>query len=358
MIIVAIGALIVLTIFLIIGFAGTTSKETKKVGFIMSGSRNESGWNNMHYKGVSDACKELDVQLLVKEDVKEFTGDCIKAIDELAEQGVEMIILSSYGYSKEAVETVKKYPNIVFYGNSSEFHEKNLTSYFVRLYQARYLSGILAGMKTKNNQIGYVAAMANNEVNRGISAFTLGVKHANPDAKVIVTWTNSWDNKEAETNAANRLITDKKIDVITYHQNQPYVIEAAEKAGIYSIGYHTPLKNASSKHLTTVQCDWKLAYKNIILQFLRGKGNSEANYWIGLEKKVIELSEFSDEVSTDIQDKIKEAQVKIQSGDDVFSGLIIDNQGNVRCNENEIISDEILLEQFDWYTEGVEFYEE
>ena len=46
------------------------------------------------------------------------------------------------------------------------------------------------------------------------------------------------------------------------------------------------------------------------------------------------------------------------AGKDVFSGVIYDNEGNLRCKENQAIRDEILLEQFDWYPEGVEFYEE
>lgn len=354
-----IAILVIITIFLIIAFAGKTSKnKTVKIGFIMSGSIKESGWNGMHYEGVKKACDELGVELLVKENVKEYTGDCNKSIEELINDGAGMIILSSYNYSEEALEVIKEYPEIVFYGNSSEYHEQNLTSYFVRMYQARYLAGIVAGMRTKNNNIGYVAAMANNEVNRGINAFALGVKRVNPDAQVIVNWTQSWDNKDAELQAANELIEQSKVDVITYHQNQTYVVEAAETAGIDSIGYHKAVSDASSHHLTAVVCDWKLTYKHVIQQFMRGKGNSVPNYWIGLEEDVVGLSDYSDAVSEEIQKEVTQAKEEILSGDDVFTDIIYDTDGNLRCNENEKLSDEVLLEQFDWYVEGVEFYDE
>ena len=358
-IVIAVIALVVLLgIFAVIALMGIKPKEAKtKIGFIMSGSADEAGWNGMHYAGVREACDKLGVELLVKENVKEFTGACNEAIRELVADGAGMIVLSSYNYSEEAIETVKQYPEIVFYGNSSEYHEENLTSYFVRMYQARYLSGIIAGMRTRTNAVGYVAAMPNNEVNRGINAFTLGVKRVNPDATVTVAWTGSWDDEAAEKEAAQKLIEQGQADVLTYHQNKTYVVEVAEKAGIDSIGYHEAPNEHSQHYLTAVVCDWTLAYEEVIRTFMRGKGNSVPNYWIGLEEGVVGLSAYSDEVSEEISQEIEAAKSDILSGDDVFSGIIYDNTGALRCAEKETISDEILLERFDWYVEGVEFYE-
>lgn len=342
----------------ILRFGNNDEAEKVKIGFIMSGSIEESGWNGAHYQGISQAADELNVELIVKEDVLEFTGECEKAIRELADEGTKMIILSSYGYSEEVHEVVRQYPNIVFYGNSSEYHEDNLTSYFVRMYQARYLAGIIAGMRTQTNNIGYVAAMENNEVNRGINAFTLGVKSINSDAKVVVKWTNSWDNAEAEKEAVNLLIEKYSIDVVTYHQNEPNVIEAAENAVIDSIGYHIAVENASEHMLTAVVCDWKMTYKELIKEFLQGNGNSIKNYWIGIEKGVIGLASYSNFVTDEEKLAVDIAKEKILSGKEVFSGKIFDNYGNQKCNEHENISDEVLLEQMSWFVEGVEFYEE
>jgi basic membrane protein A len=350
--------LIFLLILFSIHFAGTGKDNSKKIGFILSGSRDEYGWNGMHYNGFKSSCEKLGVQMLIKENVKEFTGECEKAIRELVEEGATMIVLSSYGYSQEVYDLVQEYPEIVFYGNSSEYHSKNLTSYFARMYQARYLAGIVAGMKSQTNEIGYVAAMENNEVNRGINAFTLGVKRVNPDAKVHVIWTNTWDDEETETLAAKTLIEERSVDVLTYHQNQDYVAKEAERHGVYSIGYHVPLEEMSSKYLTSVVCNWSILYEEIIKQFLQGKANSIDNFWIGIDKDVVGLSEFSDEVTPQIVDEIEKAINEMHMGHDVFSGEIYDNKGQIHCEENEIIRDEVLLEQFNWFVEGVEIYEE
>ena len=334
-----------------------SKSEKVKIGFILTGNIEENGWNGMHYIGFQNSCKKMGVDMLVKENVKEFTGECGTAIHELVEEGASMIVLSSYGYTQEVKEVVKSYPEIVFYGNSSEYHDKNLTSYFVRMYQARYLAGIVAGMKTKSNVIGYVAAMENNEVNRGINAFALGVQRVNPQAVVKVMWTESWDDEEKETKAARTLIEEAGADVLTYHQNQDYAAREADRQGISSIGYHVPLTGMSQKYLTSVVCNWELVYEEIIKQFLQGKGNRIANYWLGIEKEVIGLAEYSEEITREIEEEIEKAKKELIGGKDVFEGKIYDNSGNVRCEAQETIRDEVLLEQFNWFVEGVEIYE-
>jgi len=348
---------VLVAIIAVILFFGREEKAGTKIGFIMTGSIEEQGWNGMHYNGVNSACRKLGTELVVREHVEEFSGECIEAIHELAREGVGMIILSSYGYSEEAREVVKEYPQIVFYVNSSEYHETNMTSYFARMYQARFLAGIVAGMKTDSGKIGYVAAMQNNEVNRGINAFTLGVRSVKPDAEVIVGWTGEWDNEAAEKEMAGALIEKTSVDVLTYHQNCSYVVDVAENRGVYSIGYHIAPESVSGKNLTTVVCDWSLVYEEIIRAFLVGKANIKENYWIGLEAGAVGLSQYSDEVTNEIKQKVEKAKEEILSGRDVFSGVIYDNAGQLRCGEKETISDELILEQFDWFVEGVRIYE-
>lgn len=349
---------IIAAIFALILFLGKEKEEQGiKIGFIITGSAEESGWNGMHYNGAKEACEKLGTVLLVRENVKEFSGECIQAIRELASEGASMIILSSYGYSEEAKELVKEYPEIAFYVNSSEFHDVNMTSYFSRMYQARYLAGIVAGMKTAGGKIGYVAAMENNEVNRGINAFTLGVKRVNPDAEVVVNWTGDWDNEEKEKEAAQQLVTLENVDVLTYHQNRANVVETAEAKNVYSIGYHIPLEGCSDKYLTSVVCNWTLVYEEIIRTYLVGKGNIKDNYWIGMEADAVGLSQYSPEVTAEIMKELEAAKHEILSGRDVFSGVIYDTDGTLRCEEKETISDEVILEQFDWFVEGVRIYE-
>ena len=195
-------------------------------------------------------------------------------------------------------------------------------------------------------------------MNRGINAFTLGVKSVNPDASVIVAWTNSWDDKAAEQTAVKQLVSQENIDVITYHQNQTHVIEAAEEAGIYSIGYHQAVEGFSEKYITTVACDWKQTYKGLIREFLQGNGNVKLNFWLGMDQDAIKLTEYSSLVTEEQKNAVEQAKAELLSGKEVFSGKIYDSNGTLRCDENENISDEVLLKELDWFVEGVKFYEE
>lgn len=357
--IILLGAIaVVVLIVLLIVFMGREKESKTKVGFIMSGACDETGWNGMHYNGMKQACESLGVELLVKENVKEFKGECEAAIEELVEAGAGLIILSSYNYSEEVKDVVKQYPEIVFYGNSSEYHDVNMTSYFARMYQARYLAGFVAGMQTETGKIGYVAAMSNNEVNRGISAFTLGVKKVNPTAEVIVAWSGDWDAEEEEKRLAEALVKEAGVDILTYHQNRPNVIDTAEQLGVYSIGYHEELTGKSEKYLMSVVCEWEMVYKELVKSYLSGKANEKENYWIGMEVEAVGLSEYSGLISGEIRQRVRTEKKELISGRDVFSGEIYDTEGILRCGEKEMISDEILLEQFDWFVEGVRFYEE
>lgn len=346
-------ALIVVIIFM----TGTKKKDQLRVGFIMTGTAAEEGWNKLHYDGIKEACDELDAKLIVKENIKENEGQCQQAIHELAKDKVDIIILSSYGYAAEVSGITKEYPDITFYSESFDHGDSNMNSYFARMYQARYLSGIVAGMQTKSNTIGYVAAMANSEVNRGISAFTLGVQRVNPDARVMVAWTDSWDDAVKEKELAASLIDEKNVDVITYHQNQPNVIEIAEQKGIASIGYHEAFVDASDNFLTAAEFHFGSTYREILLDYVRGKSDMVDTYWIGIEQDAVGLTEYSPKVTQETITVVEEAKQEIIQGYDVFSGIIYDTEHTLRCDEGEAISDEQLLKYFDWYVEGVEFYE-
>lgn len=336
--------------------SGEDEKKKVKIGFVMNGSKDELGWNNMHYEGIKNACDLLDVELILKENVTDNTGMCSKAIEELVEEDAKMIILSSYDYCAESIDTIRKYKDVQFYVSSYEYEEDNIKSYFTRYYQARYLSGIIAGSMSKTGKIGYVAAYDIDEVNRGISAFALGVSHANEDAEVIVYYTNTWDNSASEIKAVDELIANENIDVVTCHQNQDNVVREADKKGIYSIGYHQVPSDMSDKYLTTVLCDWEMTYKEIVSQFLSGKVESKIA-WLGIDKNVVKLEGYSPLISDEAREEVNQAIVKLEAGQDVFSGLIYDNEGNIRCNQDESISDNILLKDFKWLVKGVRVYE-
>ena len=353
------GAVVVLLLIVgsILLFQTGKKKDTVVVGLILPGAVTEEGWNGTHYQGVKEACDELGLRLEVSENVAEYSGDCEKEIRQMAKKGIRIIILESFYYPDEVRDVIREYPEISFYCCSEEMDLDNYKFYFARMYQARYLSGIVAGMKTETNHIGYVAAMDNYEVNRGINAFTLGVQRVNPDAVVHVSYTGAWDDEEKEKKEAVALVKECGADVLTYHQNQSFVVEAAVEMGISVIGYNLDKSNESEHLLTTVVCHWDQVYQEILRDYLQNKNVEKKQYWIGIEEKAVGLESYSANVSEEIKEEVERALNELSNEKEVFEGPIYDQTGALRCNDNEVVRDEVLMTQMDWLVEGVEVYE-
>ena len=349
--------IIVLPAMMFLNFNEEFAERKEKIGFIILGDITIPGWNESQYKGIKAACEEFGAELLVRDKVKENSGQCTEAIKDLINNGAGMIFLASYSYSIEAQDIISEYPHVAFATNSAEVHAKNMTAYFTRMYQARYLSGALAGMKTKSNVIGYVAAMSNSEVNRGINAFTLGVQRTNPQAKVVVMWTGAWQDEKVEAQHAERLIKEAGADVLTYHQDEDATAQVAEKFGADFIAYNAILDTKSEHYLTSVICRWNLYYADMIQRYLKGEINSVKNHWLGIERGAVMLSEFSPAVTEKMITRLNSLKQELVNGNLIFAGEIYDNTGKIRCAAGEAISDDTLLEDINWLVKGVEVLE-
>lgn len=352
------GAIVLALLIASIKFIGNDNEQKRiTIGVIVPGNITEPGWNGIHYEGIKEASEELGIDIALKENIAEYSGQCLKAVNELISMGIKVIILVSYNYPDEIKETILNHPEVQFYCCAAFQQYPNYKNYFARVYQARYLSGIVAGLTTKNNSIGYIAAMNNAEVNRGMNAFTLGVKSVNSKATVHVKWTDSWDDAEKEKENLQKLYDQKNIDVVAYHQNQIHVIEKAEELGIFSIGYNAEKKNFSEKMLTSVSTNWTMVYKEILQNYLQQKNTEQINYWIGIELDAVQLSFYSDAVSDSVKIAVNSAIDRLKTGTDVFYGEIFDNTGIKRSDKNEVIGDSFLYDNMDWFVNGIEFLE-
>ena len=358
---IALGGCIVMTIVfvLIFGFeADIKDRSNKKVGYFNIGSIEESGWSREHYKGLKAACDEFGLELLVRENIAENSGQAPVAIEELEDEGAGIIFMMSYNYPLEAKNLILEKRNTEFVANSSELRARNMTGGFARMYQGRYLAGALAGMKTKSNVIGYVAAMPNTEVCRGINAFTIGVKRTNPNAKVVVSWTGSWRNDEVEAEKAKNLIQKANADILTYHLDYyKAVADTAEGLGVDFIAYNLELEGYSNHYLTSIVCNWDMFYKELLKLYLKNELNTVTNYWSGIKQGIVTLSKYSDSVTQEQRDRIEFLRQELLNFKKVFVGPLYDIQGNLRCGEGESISEHVLLERMNWFMKGVEFLE-
>lgn len=334
-----------------------TEKETK-VGLILNGSNQDNSWGQSHYEGLLKCAEELNLEVFCLESVPEDEKS-MEFMEELIGQGCEIIICNSFRYGEWELQVAEKYPDIFFFHATGVEVRENLTTYFGRMYQMRYLSGIVAGMQTETNEIGYVAAFPISEVNRGINAFTLGVQAVNPDATVYVVWSNSWTDDSMNEEATSRLIAKHDIDVLAMHTDSNKPLEVAEQKGIWSIGYNIDnSKSYPNSYLTAPVWEWQDFYAPHILECLQGKFQGK-HYWEGVETGLVSLAPLTDNVKPGIAETIENERARLQSGTfDVFYGPIEDNEGNMRIAEGESMSDDAMLNEFDWYVKGVVLDEE
>ena len=358
---VALGGCIVMTIFFVLMFGFEVkplNQSHKKVGYFNIGKVEEPGWSNEHYKGLKAACDEFDLELLTRNDIQENSGQAIETIEELEDEDAGIIFMMSYNYPLEAKNLIESKKNIEFVANSSEISYRNFTGGFARMYQGRYLAGALAGMRTKSNVIGYVAAMPVTEVIRGINAFTLGVQRTNPKAKVLVVWIGSWRNDGVEAAKTLNLVSRGRADVITYHVDfYKAIADTCEELGIDFIGYNLKLEGYGQHYLTSVMCNWELFYREILRLYLKKELSTVKNYWIGIKQGAVTLSDYSDSVTQEQRDRIEFLRQELINSKKIFVGPIYDGNNKLRCAEGETISEHVLLERIDWFVKGVEFLE-
>jgi len=329
------------------------SSEKLKVGFIYVGSATDGGYSQAHDNGRKYLEEKIpNVQAVIKESVPEGQ-EVEKVAADMVDQGCKIIFATSFGYMDYIEKVAKKYPDVKFFHCSGYKTADNMSTYFGREYQARYLTGVVAGMKSKNGKIGYVAAFSIPEVVRSVNAFTLGARSVNPNAVVKVTWTNTWYDPAKEKEAAVALL-DQGVDVLGQYQDTTAAQQAAEERGVACIGSDLDMSAAAPKtNMTSAVWNWGPYYTQAVQSVIDGKFKSES-YWGGIETGIVQVSPLTKNAPEGAQAKIDEAKAKMSSKSwDVFTGPIKDQSGNVKIADGQKMSDKELL-SFDWLVEGVE----
>ena len=326
--------------------------KTTKVGVILRGTCLDKSYGQAHFEALESLRGELNLEMVYREGVP---PDCYKEIvDLIQDEGCRIIIGTSFDNSPYMELAAESYPEVCFILVGGSAHRNNLSSFFGRMYQVRYLSGIAAGRTTKTGEIGYVAAFPVPEVIRGINAFTLGVRSVRPDAVVHVRYCGSWTEDAPAGAACSELVDRHPIDVVTVHTNSLQPLREAERRGVWSIGCNVDNSEIfPDTYLTACVWHWEESYKKEILSCLQGKFHG-TNEWVNMEDGIVAFSPPTEHISLDTRVEMEEAKKRFNSRTfDVFYGPIADNEGRIRIEAGESMSDNEMLTNFKWYVEGV-----
>lgn len=344
------------------GVMPAVAKDQIKVGVIHIGDPSAgSGYTYAHDQGIVEMQKATglsDDQIIRKNNVDDGDPTAIEtAMRECVEEGCQIIFATSWGYMDTCEALAAEFPDVIFsHGSGYKGNGVNFNNYFGRIYQARYLSGIAAGLKTESDKIGYVAAMGkdNSEVTGGLDAFAMGIASVNPDAKVYVKVTNSWYDPAGETNAAKALISEG-CDVISQHCDTPNPQLEAEKAGVWGVGYNSDMtKDAPGATITSVVWDWGKYYTKAVQSLIDGTWDGK-NYYEGMNVGMVGLATVNEKLAAEGTDKaIEDAKAKIMDGSfNVFDGVIETNDGQKIGEEGKTLDDATITGGINWYYKNV-----
>ncbi len=269
-----------------------TAAKTTKIGFVVINDESDQGYTWNFTNGMNAAIEKLkaegyNVELLTKKNTTE-SAICKDNNIELAEEGCEIIFNNSYGFEPYMLEAAKEYPNVKFVGmtNCAGQVDDNPNTFnaFAAIYEARYVAGIAAGMKLQQEinegkikpeeaVMGYVGAFSFAEVISGMSGFYLGARSVCPSVTMKVYFVGTWGDATLEEAAANALI-DEGCKLISQHSDTTSPALAAQKAGVYHVGYNTDMtKVAPNASLLSSRIDWSRYFYEFIKNHIDGKEN-------------------------------------------------------------------------------------
>lgn len=378
--------------------AGSAANADFKVGAIYINSKNDTaGYTYAHHNGITTAMKELgldpDSQLVIVDEVNDNDYDGIaSAVDTLVAADCNIIFGISFGYMQAMADKAQEYPDVIFsHATGYMSNDTNFNNYFGRIYQARYLAGVAAGLKsleTGNNNLGYVSAFGTEyaETCSGINGFTLGAQAVNPNAKVYVKELGDWADEVNESAFAKELIQNYNCGVISQHCDSAQPQIAAQDAGVFGCGYNSDMTaDAPKAHLTAAIWNWNVYYHTAIQAAMDCNGDASqfvtkmggGAYYGGLAQDFVDVSPLNqDTVAPGTDAAIEAVKAKIVSGEwDVFSGVklhvnvntdgtvsvdqadeaLVDNKGNeIVAAGGPSVEDSVITGSMNYFVAGVE----
>ena len=269
-----------------------------------------------------------DDQIIIKWNIPE-DETCKDAAMDLADQGCQIVFANSFGHESYIIEAAKEYPEVQFC-HATGFQAAssglaNMHNYFTSIYEARYVSGVVAGMKLNQMiedgtvakdacKIGYVGAYPYAEVISGYTSFFLGVRSVCPDATMEVKYTNSWASFDLEKEAADALISDGCV-LISQHADTTGAPTACEAAGVPCVGYNiSMIATAPNAALTSSTNNWA-AYVTYAVQCMLDGTEIPVDWCKGFAEGAVQITELNDAVvAPGTAEKVKEVEDALTAG--------------------------------------------
>ncbi len=301
-----------------------------KVGIIYVGDENE-GYTAAHMAGIDAMAKALGLseeQIIEKTNIPEDES-CYDAAVDLADQGCNIIFANSFGHESYMMQAAEEFPDIQFC-HATGYQAKssklaNMHNYFTAVYESRYVSGVVAGLKLNEMiekgtitadkaKMGYVGAYPYAEVVSGYTSFYLGAKSVCPTVTMEVQYTNSWADMAGENEVATSLIADGCV-LISQHADTTGAPTACEEAKVPAVGYNVDMISvAPNAALTSATINWGPYYTYAVKSIIDG-ASIDTDWCQGYKDGAVAISKLNDAVvAAGTADKVAEVEAALKDG--------------------------------------------
>ena len=334
--------------------------ENVRLAFIHPGDPADQGYTYRQHHGTLAMASALGIN--PDRQIQNFwnvlaPADVSASIVEAMDWGADMIFATSFGHGPTMLEYARENPDILFFhatGNLAvDANLPNFRNYFGNMSQARYLSGIAAGLRTETNTLGFVAAHPNGEVITGLTAFFLGARSVNPDVQMYVMFMNAWNNPTLEGQIAQALI-DRGADVLGQHADSPTTQLTAQAAGVWSVGYNNCMIGAApDATLTSPMFDWSVYLIYAVRNIIEGRPvRTDVIY--GMNEGMVLLSDLNQNaIAPGTAEAIAAAETYIRAGRNIFTGPLYSNTGELLLAPGEEWIEPLSAPSWAFIIEGI-----
>lgn len=323
-----------------------------QVVMILDGSAEDGGWNTAHKKGgdmIAESFPGATVEF-VEEIAPGQTAT--NAFEDAVASGADMVIGTTF-YQDDMLGVAAENPEVIFLTWAGYTTAENVGHFDGATEDGRYLDGMIAGMLTESNIIGYAAGFPYNEVNRAANAFTLGAKSVNPDVEVQMVYVNTWFDPAVEQQAAEALV-NAGADVLAHEVGAQVYATVAAQAGGYVIGYTNDWSQIEPEAwASSFLFNWGPYYVSQVQAMLDGTWEPALTFG-GLKDGFIDFAPYGPAVTPEMLEMVEAKKEEIANGTfDMFAGPISDNTGAVVIAEGDSVPFESRTECCQWLVDGI-----
>lgn len=313
----------------------------------------EIGWGKQHALGLQAIKAEFGdrVELTVVDNIF-LPQDAERVFREFATSGHKLVFGTSFSLGQPMQRVAPAFPDVAWEHCSGIVHLDNLGTFEAKYYEGMYLAGIAAAHMSKTGKLGFIGGFPIPDIVGPGNAFLLGAQSVNPEITCNIVFLNSWFDPGREKEATQALIA-QGCDVVLGMTDTGVAVQAAQEAGVFSVGYASDLAAfGPDSQLTSVMLDWSKDYVDAARAVLDGNWEMTVN-WGGLEAGTVALAPWHASIPAEVVAQLESAKAAIIAGGlQVYGGEIKDVDGNVMVAAGDVLPDD-QVRSINWLVAGM-----